>query len=415
MSPAARSMALPALAALLVATPTLVAEQPAGRCENGTAGGYACDRVDLVSRLSRNDLGAADAVMLNDVWGWTDTLTGRDYAVVGRMDGTAFVDVTDPETPRYLGHLPATAGTEVSMWRDIKVFSDHAFIVALVAGAHGMQVFDLTGLRGAEQAREFAATTLYTGVDGAINVAINEETGFAYLIGSTGTRPCGGGAHMVDVRNPVKPTFAGCFAHAGTGRRKTGYSHDAQCVIYRGSDEDYRGREICMSMNETALSIADVTDKADPVPLAAASYPAVAYAHQGWLSEDHRHFYAGDEGDESQGLVDGMRILIWEVSDLEEPILVGEFIGSPDAREHNLYVHGDRLYVADKRAGLHVLDISDPENPVAAGHFDTTRPAGDTAPDAPGFRGAWSVYPFLESGIVLVSGRSEGLFVVRPH
>lgn len=403
-----RSMGLPALAALLVATPTLVAAQPFGRCENGMAAGYACDRVDLVSRLARHDLGAADAVMLNDIWGWTDTLTGREYALVGKMDGTAFVDVTDPATPRFLGHLPATAGTEVSMWRDIKVFSDHAFIVAISAGAHGMQVFDLTRLRGVEDAREFATTTLYTGVDGAINVAINEETGFAYLVGSTGSRPCGGGLHVVDIRNPVRPTFAGCFAHAGTGRRNTGYAHDAQCVIYRGPDEDYRGREICLSMNETSLSVADVTDKDNPVPLAATSYPAVAYAHQGWLGEDHRHFYSGDELDESQGLVAGMRILIWEVADLEDPILASEFIGSPDAREHNMYVRGNRLYVADKRAGLRVLDIGDPENPVAAGHFDTTR---EHAP----FRGAWSVYPFLESGIILVSGRSDGLFVVRPH
>lgn len=411
-----RSMVLPALAALLVTTPTLVASQPSGRCENGTAAGHACDRVDLVSRLARHDLGAADTVMLNDIWGWTDTLTGRDYALVGKMDGTAFVEVTDPATPRFLGHLPATAGTEVSMWRDIKVFSDHAFIVATSAGAHGMQVFDLTRLRGVDEAREFAATTLYTGVDGAINVAINEETGFAYLVGSTGSRPCGGGLHMADIRDPVRPKFAGCFAHAGTGRRGTGYAHDAHCVTYRGPDEDYQGREVCLSLNETSLSVADVTDKDNPVPLAATSYPAVAYAHQGWLGEDHRHFYSGDELDESQGLVGGMRVLVWDVADLEEPILVGEYIGSSDAREHNMYVRGNRLYVADKRAGLRVLDISDPENPVAAGHFGTTRTPGlNTPADAPGFSGAWSVYPFLESGIVLISGRSEGLFVVRPH
>ncbi len=104
------------------------------------------------------------------------------------------------------------------------------------------------------------------------------------------------------------------------------------------------------------------------------------------------------------------------MSDLDEPILASEYIGSPDAREHNLYVRGKRLYMADKRAGIRVLDISDPENPVAAGHFDTTRTPGlNTPADTPGFRGAWSVYPFLESGIVLVSGRREGLFVVRPH
>jgi hypothetical protein len=37
-----------------------------------------------------------------------------------------------------------------------------------------------------------------------------------------------------------------------------GYSHDAQCVICRGLDQDYQGREICVGSNETAISIANL-------------------------------------------------------------------------------------------------------------------------------------------------------------
>ena len=40
-----------------------------------------------------------------------------------------------------------TEGAQGNVWRDIKVFDDHAFIVADGAGQHGMQVFDLTKLR----------------------------------------------------------------------------------------------------------------------------------------------------------------------------------------------------------------------------------------------------------------------------
>ena len=29
-----------------------------------------------------------------------------------------------------------------------------------------------------------------------------------------------------------------------------GYTHDAQCVIYNGPDEDYQGQEICFNSNE---------------------------------------------------------------------------------------------------------------------------------------------------------------------
>ena len=345
------------------------------------------------------------------VWGWTDPLTGREYALVGRMDGTSFVDVTDPVNPRYLGSLAKTADTRARIWRDVKVFKDHAFVVADGAGQHGMQIFDLTGLREVAEPTDFNVTALYTGIGSSINVAINEDTGFAYLVGSSGGEACGGGSHIVNINVPVNPAFAGCFAHAGTGRRDTGYSHDTQCVVYHGPDEDYRGREICIGSNETALSVADVTDKDNPVAIADAEYPNTVYAHQGWLSEDHRYFYSTDELDELTGRMDGTRTLIWDLEDLDDPILVKEYFGPTNATDHNLYVRGDRLYLSVNRDGLRVLDIRDPENPVEFGHFDTTPGSEDSA----GAGGVWSVYPFFPSGNVLVSSREEGLFVVRPR
>lgn len=381
-------------------------------CDDGDASGYDCDHVDLLSFIPREELGADRGARLNDVWGWTDPETRREFALVGRMDGTAFVEVTDPYNPRYLGNLAKTEGSRSSTWRDIKVFKDHAFVVADGAGRHGMQVFDLAQLRDVTAPREFEAAAVYEDIASSHNIAINEETGFAYLVGSSdGGETCGGGSHMVDINDPLNPVFAGCFAHPNTGRRNTGNSHDAQCVIYHGPDEDYVGREICVNSNETALSIADVTDKDSPVAVAAADYPNVAYAHQGWLTEDHRYFYSNDELDEVGGLVDATRTLIWDLEDLDDPLLLSEYMNPTRATDHNLYVHGDRLYMSNNRAGLRVLDISDPENPVELGFFDTTPWSADEA----GFDGTWSVYPYFESGSVLLSSRREGLFLVRPR
>ena len=381
-------------------------------CADGGAAGYDCDHVDLLSFVPWAELGAGRGARLNDVWGWTDPLDGREYALVGRMDGTAFVDVTDPYNPRYLGNLAKTEGSRANSWRDMKVFRDHAFVVADGAGQHGMQIFDLTQLRDVTEPREFEATAMYTGIASSHNIAINEETGFAYLVGSSdGGETCGGGSHMVDINDPLNPVFAGCFAHPNTGRRNTGNSHDTQCVIYHGPDEDYAGREICVNSNETALSIADVTDKDNPVAVAAADYPNVAYAHQGWLTEDHRYFYSNDELDEVGGLVEATRTLIWDLADLDDPLLLSEYMNPTRATDHNMYVKGDRLYMSNNRAGLRVLDISDPENPVELGYFDTTPWSADEA----GFDGTWSVYPYFESGSVLLSSRREGLFIVRPR
>jgi choice-of-anchor B domain-containing protein len=380
------------------------------RCDGGDAAGFNCQRVDLLSFLSLPDMGGERGIRLNDIWGWTDPETEREYALVGRTDGTSFVDVTDPHNPVYLGNLPKTPGSTTNAWRDLKVYSNHVFIVADGAGDHGMQVFDLTQLRNVQNAPvTFEESAHYDGIASAHNIVINEDTGFAYTVGgNSGGETCGGGSHIIDIRDPLAPTFAGCFAHDGTGRTGTGYTHDAQCVVYQGPDTDFAGREVCFGSNETALSIADLSDKANPVTLSATTYPNVGYAHQGWLTEDHRYFLLDDELDELSGLVVGTRTLIWDVSDLEDPQLIKEFVSDDTASDHNLYVKGDFVYQSNYVSGLRIMDISDINNPVMVGHFDTV-----VGEDAPGFDGSWSNYPFFKSGTIVVTSGAEGLFVVR--
>ena len=237
--------------------------EPTAPCVNGQADGYACQGVDLLARLPIDglELGpTANFSAANDIWGWTDPQTDRRYALVGRQDGVSIVDVTDPTDPLPVARLPSAAG--VSVWRDIKVYRDHAYVVADGAPGHGVQVLDLRRLRGLAGFTVLTEDARYEGVSSVHNIAINPETGFAYAVGSNaGGTTCGGGLHMMDVRTPASPTFAGCFAEIGTGRAKTGYTHDVQCVVYDGPDAEHRGREICLAANETAIVIADVTDK----------------------------------------------------------------------------------------------------------------------------------------------------------
>ena len=378
-------------------------------CDESSAG-LACDRVYLLSHLSLADLGGVEGTNLSDIWGWTDPQTQREYALVGRSDGTAFVDVTDPANAVYLGALPLHAGAIPSVWRGIKVYGDHAFIVADGAGNHGMQVFHLTALRQAAGAPvEFHESAHYDGVASAHNIALNEASGFAYLVGAnSGGETCSGALHMVDIRDPAHPAFAGCFADSTTGNGRTGYVHDTQCVTYAGPDVRYRGHEICISSSESAIGIVDVTDKAHPVPLATASYPNTSYAHQGWLSEDQAYFYLDDELDEIWGAESRTRTLVWDMRTLDEPVMVTEYLGTSGASDHNQFVRGRYLYQSNYASGLRVLDIADPVHPTEVGYFDTV-----PDDDQPGFRGAWGNYPFFPSGIVVFSSLREGLFVVR--
>ncbi len=382
-------------------------------CTDGEASSFTCSNVDLISFFPLKDLGATRGVRLNDVWGWTDPLTGKEYGLVGHLEATTFIDLSDPFNPIYLGQLLRTEGTPGSTWRDIKVYKNHAYIVADGAGQHGMQVFDLTQLRNVQNPPvTFEATAHYDKIASAHNIVINEETGFAFSVGSgSGGETCGGGLHMIDIREPAEPTFAGCFADPATGRASTGYSHDAQCVIYRGPDVDYQGKEICIGANETAISIADVTDKDNPITISSGSYPDASYVHQGWLTEDQRYFFQNDELDEVSGKVDRTRTLIWDVSDLDDPVMIKEYVGDSSSTDHNLYIRDNLMYQTNNASGVRIIDVSNPENPVEVGFFDTT----PTGLNEAGFDGTWSSYPYFESGMILVTSRREGLFVLKKR
>ena len=377
-------------------------------CRDGMAGQYPCDGVDLVSKLEMDQIGAESIV--SDLWGWTDPATGTEWTLIGHSSGTSFVGLRYPQEPLHAGVLPMTDGASASAWRDIKVYRNHAFIVSDAAGAHGMQVFDLTRLRTVTNPPDtFTASAHYDNVASVHNIVINEDTGFAYATGSnSGGETCGGGLHMIDIRQPLNPMFAGCFADPSTGFSQTGYTHDAMCVVYRGPDAEYGGREVCFGANETALSIADVSDKGAPAAISATRYPRSAYTHQLWLDAAQEYLYMNDEFDEFVAF-SRTRTLVWDIKDLDDPILVTEFLGSTPATDHNLYVRGNLLYQSNYRAGLRILSIEDRENPRETAYFDVE--PGD---DLPGFEGTWSNYPFFASRIIPVTSTDGGvLFLIR--
>jgi choice-of-anchor B domain-containing protein len=230
----------------------------------GDAAGFPCNNIDLGYWFDIDDIGGGEG---NDIWGWTDTGTGDEYAIMGRSNGTAFVDVTDPQNPIYLGNLPTHDVDEI--WRDIKVHADHAFIVS-ESSDHGMQVFDLTQLGGVVAPPvTFVATYHDAGFGNAHNIAINEDSGYAYVVGSD---QCGGGILFYDVSTPSAVAIAGCFSGDG-------YTHDVQCINYAGPDTDYAGAEVCFASNEDSLTIVDVTSKVTPTLISKTDYAGRAYTH----------------------------------------------------------------------------------------------------------------------------------------
>ena len=361
-------------------------------CTDGTADDFPCSGISLLRRVPLSAMGGEVG---NDLWGWVDAETGDEYALMGMTNGTAFVNVTDPSDPVFLGRL--LTHTEASLWRDIKVYRDHAYVVADQSGMHGMQVFDLTRLRGLSGAETFAADVVYGDFENAHNLAINEETGFAYAVGSN---TCGQGLHIIDIQMPNNPMFRACHDVART--------HDTQCTIYRGPDADHAGREICFSSNQDHLAVVDVTDKDAALTLSTATYPDLGFVHQGWLTDDHRFFLLGDEFDEQDFGVP-TRTHVFDVSDLDAPVHAFAHELDTVATDHNLYVLGNRVFEANYQSGLRVLEFDDlAAREIGEIAFFDTFPQGDDV----AFAGAWSVYPYLPSGTILVSDMENGLFVL---
>jgi choice-of-anchor B domain-containing protein len=368
----------------------MIAQVP---CSGGSAAGFPCSNFTLMGQVT---LAAMNASGGNDSWGWTDPQDGKEYALVGLTNGTAFIDISDPVDPQYLGKLPTH--TDPSIWRDIKVYNNHAFVVS-EASNHGMQVFDLTRLRNvASPPTTFTEDAHYNGFGSAHNIVINEDTGYAYAVG---TSTFNGGPHFINIQNPLNPVGDGGYA-------LDAYSHDAQVVTYNGPDTDYTGREILVGSNENAVVIVDITDKNNPQPISSTNYVNVGYTHQGWFTEDQRYFLVGDELDEfNVGF--NTRTIVFDFTDLDNPQFDFEYFGTTPAVDHNGYVVGDRYYMANYSAGMRALDISDIANGNISeyGYFDTYTPNNNAS-----FDGSWNVYPFFTSGNVVISG-DFGFTLVR--
>ena len=171
---------------------------------------------------------------VNDIASWFDEVTMESYLLVGCDNGTALVKLLPGGQPMYMGKLPTT--TVVSLWRDIKVLNNHAYVVS-EAPSHGMQVFDLTALRDwhpLDGVQEWAPDTVIAAPGSAHNLAVLPESDVVIQLGSNSF---GGGAVVFDASNPWAPELAGGFSELG-------YLHDAHAVRYQGPDVENEGKDL---------------------------------------------------------------------------------------------------------------------------------------------------------------------------
>lgn len=381
-------------------------------CVSNRSEGYACQAVSLLAHLSLQDLLPASS-RGNDIWGFTDLNTNREYAVMGLQRGVAVVDVTDPQAPEQI----AFAAGSPTTWRDIKIYQRYdtsakrwrayAYVTADAVSDY-LMVLDLSNLPNGIEIVPFASdftaahNTYLLDADYAFGIA---QTSKGPLLGVAGG---GNGAHrLYSLSQPRTPVLSSVSS--------TGYAHDlasfsvsdarknSQCF----NAQNESACQVLADFNENTVDIWDVTDPSQSRSLASYTYENAAYVHSGWWTEDGNYLFVHDELDESNfGLNTTVRV--FDMRDLRAPTPVGSWVGPSRAIDHNGFVRGNRYFVSNYSEGLTVLDITDPASPQRVGYFDTFPSSAETA-----FVGAWGVYPFFESGTIAVADINTGLYLLE--
>lgn len=384
-------------------------------CASGKAGDLDCDSVDLLAHFAFADVSASPTAA-NDIWGFVDLNTGREYAIAGYNIGIAVIDVTNPEKPVEVGFVDGKRTT----WRDIKVYQQfdtatrrwRAWAYVTTDGSSdGLFVIDLNDLPHAIRKTDyisdfFAAHNVYiTNTDYRTGIPLGRTQSTLVIAGSNLNA---GRYRAYSLSDPAKPEFM-------AGASSNDYMHDASSIVVSDSRKDTQcvhASEECdvlLDFNETTIDLWDVTDPARPARLSRTSYANASYVHSGWWAEDREHIFVHDELDEQQrGLQTTLRI--FSIADLASPVQVGTWTGPTQAIDHNGFVRGNRYYMSNYSRGLTILDITDPEAPVAVGRLDTYPFSDSTA-----YVGAWGAYPWFSDNTIGVNDIDSGLYLARDR
>ncbi len=302
-----------------------------------------------------------------DVWGYTDPMTDKEYALIcARDEGVSIIDI-DQVPAVEVGFIPSISpGTDA---KDVKIYQDYAVIVK---ENEPIQIVDISDVTNPVQVSTFTPDG-----NGSHNCLI--EGDYLYVVGNHGV----GGLEIVDISNPASPVEVGQF--------QPFYYHDI----------DIRNDTICATgIYGDGIDLIDVSNKAVPSLISRFNY-AGSGAHNAEYSFDGNYVFTGDEIGTA-----GQHYRVWDVSD---PLNVGleyEIIVDPNASAHNCYIKDDTLlFLAHYTEGVRVWNVVDPTQPYEVGYYDTFQPAEY------GYQGCWSVYTEFASGRIIASDMQTGLYV----
>jgi hypothetical protein len=310
---------------------------------------------DVVSGVVRVEPRGADAELIQvgrggiadhhsgDVWVF-EGVDGRDYAYIGTFlwDWMKVWDVTDPSNPVLTDSLQLDA----RRINDVKIHPNNRLGIVTREGAssrrNGIVLLDLSTPAHPTILSEYTETV--TG--GVHNVWIVGEEELVYAV-HNGTRA----VHVIDISDPAAPTEVGRWGIDNEQRSL----HDV--IVQDGY--------AYVSYWDDGAVILDVGagthggTPRTPTFVSQFKYP-IGNTHVAWRYG--QYLFVGDEifpagWDADRPIHARGYIHVLDVSDIENPVEVAKY-EVPEAGAHNVWIEDDKMYVGYYQGGLRVVDVS---------------------------------------------------------
>ncbi len=312
---------------------------------------------------------------------WAFAYNGREYAIVGCANGTAYIDITEPKNPVFVDFVPSNIKNAI--WREYKTYKHYAYQVSDDSGPNTFDIVDFSYLPDSVHvvysgSKEYFKTghTIFMDSD-KMYIGLHNHRSMS----------------VFSMEDPTDPKFLRLLS--------SDYKGDVHDMFVRNdtvyASKGYDGALQIMTFKDNKFTQIGNFDK----------YPFVGYNHSSWLTPDGKTLIFTDE------VPTNLPAKSLDVSDPSNPILLDTFYSqSGKATPHNPFEAPNNTFIMTSyKDGVQVFDYSDPSNIKLRGYFDTY-PQQDGNKTDGDYDGAWSGYAMLPSKNMIVVDITNGLFVL---
>jgi choice-of-anchor B domain-containing protein len=321
------------------------------------ARGQASHNCQLLSQLVHSGSNG-----YSGVWGYVDPATGREFALVGTLQGTWIVETTDPTAPVERAFFP---GGPASTWRESTTYRQ--FIYSASERQPGVQIISMQNPDQPTLVNHFTApqwTNTHT-------ISMDQERGLLFANGTQN------GMAIYDVAtDPTTPRLLATLSQL--------YVHDTFAQ---------HGFAYLSAIFAGQMVIVDVSNL-PTITLLGSVFTPRAFTHNTWVNSTDTIAVTSDE------TLDGF-MQIYDITNKAAPLPLGNW-KLPGSRIHNVHMRDDKIvHMSYYEAGYRTVDISDPRNPAEIGYYVT--------------KSAWGCYPYQPSRNIYISATPSdgGLYVLR--